>query len=123
MRVAVIAIVVAATTLLTACGSGPTLTDGEALWCNENQHFVHAAQQKLGLKSDTRIWLEDRGVTFDAEENALPSEALDAADEEAEYYVFNTDLDIFWEWSDTLFSEWLEHPDGIQACKTAYENR
>lgn len=123
MRTVILAAVIAATACLAACSGGPTLSDTEELWCLDNQHYVHAAQEQLDLKSDTRIWLESRGVTYDAKGNALPSEQLDKADEEAEHYAFNADPDIFWEWADTMFSDWLDHPDGIRSCKAAYESR
>lgn len=108
---------------LAACDGDSTLTDAEDLWCFDNQHYVHASQERLGLKSDTRVWLESRGVTYDAEGNPLPSEELDEANELGDYYAFNADPDVFWEWADTMFTEWLEHPDGMTACKTAYENQ
>ncbi len=94
----------AATLLLVSCGSGPTLTDAQLLWCMDDQDPVVNAQEQLELKSYVEVWR-------DREDGIERATAI--SDEAGNIFA----------WLDVAYAEWLEHPDGIRSCIAAYDSR
>ena len=102
--------------MVAACGGGEPLTTEERGWCLNNTDIVDETSEDLGLLgfvdayydtegdgigSDGQPKLTDRNIEVSQELSARNSEDPDA---------------LF----DDLFSRYLDHPDGQEACAAAY---
>ena len=110
---------VAGVVLIAACSSNPSLSQAQVGWCLENHDAVTEAQERLELKDYYRVWGEQRGVEYDEDGSELPMSA--AVNEVVLAEI--TELGVSGDVVDSLYAEWMEHPDGIQSCEAAYDSQ
>ena len=102
--------------ILAACGGSESLTTAEREWCLDNTGIVDETSEDLGLLDfvDAYYDTEGDGIGSDGqpeftERNIEVSEELSARNSEDPGALF-----------DDLFSRYLDHPDGQEACAAAY---
>jgi hypothetical protein len=103
--------------IVAACGGGgDSLTPEERAWCLDNTDIVDATSEDLGLLDfvDTYYDTEGDGLESDGQpkltdRNIEVSEELSSRNSEDPDALF-----------DDLFTRYLDHPDGQEACAAAY---
>jgi hypothetical protein len=107
---------VALVLIVAACGGGEALASEEREWCLNHTDIVDEASEDLGLLDfvDAYYDTEGDGLGSDGEpkltdRNIEVSEEMSARNSEDPDALF-----------DDLFSRYLDHPDGQEACAAAY---
>lgn len=102
--------------IIAACSGGEALASQEREWCLNNTDIVDETSEDLGLLDfvDAYYDAEGDGIGSDGEpeltdRNIEVSEELSARNSEDPDALF-----------DDLFSRYLDHPDGQEACAAAY---
>jgi hypothetical protein len=99
-----------------ACGGDEALTSEEREWCLDNTDIVDETSEDLGLLDFVYAYYdtEGDGIGSDGEpkltdRNIEVSEELSSRNSEDPGALF-----------DELFSRYLDHPDGQEACAAAF---
>jgi hypothetical protein len=99
-----------------ACGGDEALTSEQREWCLDNTDIVDQASEDLGLLDLVYAYYdtEGDGIGSDGEpkltdRNIEVSEELSSRNNEDPGALF-----------DDLFSRYLDHPDGQEACAAAF---
>ena len=115
MRRALVGLV-ALVLIVAACGGDEALTSEEREWCLNNTDIVDETSEDLGLLDfvDAYYETEGDGIGSDGEPKLTDryievSEELSSRNSEDPEALF-----------DDLYSGYLEHPDGQEACAAAY---
>lgn len=110
---------VALVLIVAACGGDEPLTSEERGWCLNNTALVDETSEGLGLLDFVDAYYETEGDGLGADgepkltdRNIEVSEELSSRNSEDPEALF-----------DDLFSRYLDHPDGQEACAAAYADK